>query len=157
MFSLDIPGRATLTLEHIVLDVNGTIALDGELLPGVTERLAELRPILTIHLITADTHGRQREIDRLLGLTATLLPAGIDQADAKAALVRELGADRCVAIGNGANDTLMLEEAALGICVVGTEGAAVASLVNADVVVTGITDALDLLLYPRRLVATLRR
>ena len=69
----------------------------------------------------------------------------------------ELGADRCVAIGNGANDALMVDEAALGICVLGPEGSAVACLVRADVVTPGITDALDLLLHPRRLVATLRR
>ncbi len=157
MFTLDIPGHATLTLDHLVLDVNGTIALDGALLPGVAERLEALRPTLTLHLVTADTHGRQQEIDRALGLTATLLPAGIDQAEAKAALVRALGAARVAAIGNGANDALMLDEAALGICVLGPEGTALACLLQADVVVSSIADALDLLLHPRRLVATLRR
>lgn len=103
MLSVAISGHATLTLEHLVLDVNGTIALDGALLPGVAELLAALRPTLTLHLVTADTHGRQHEIDRELGLTATLLPAGIDQAEAKAALVRGLGVGRVAAIGNGAN------------------------------------------------------
>ncbi len=157
MFGVDIPGRGLFALDHLVLDVNGTIALDGELLPGVVGRLAALSGTLTVHLVTADTHGRQQEIDRALGLTATLLPAGIDQAEAKAALVRQLGSDRCVAIGNGANDALMVDEAALGICVLGSEGAAVATLTRADIVTTSIADALDLLLHPRRLVATLRR
>jgi P-type E1-E2 ATPase len=157
MFTLDIPGHGTLALDYLVLDVNGTIALDGALLPGVAERLEALRGTFTLHLVTADTHGRQREIDRALGLTATLLPSGIDQAEAKAGYVRGLGADRVVAIGNGANDALMLAEAALGMCVLGPEGTALACLVHADVVVTSVTDALDLLLHPRRLVATLRR
>jgi soluble P-type ATPase len=41
--------------------------------------------------------------------------------------------------------------------VIGREGTAAALLGAADVVVTRIEDALDLLLDPRRLVATLRR
>lgn len=157
MLSLDIPGHGALTLEHLVLDVNGTIALDGELLVGVTERLEQLRLTLTVHLLTADTHGRQADVDDALGLTATLLPAGIDQAEAKAAYVHSLRPERVVAVGNGANDALMLAAAALSICVIGPEGAAVASLTSATVAVTNINDALELLLHPLRLVATLRK
>ncbi len=69
----------------------------------------------------------------------------------------DLGPERCVAIGNGANDAAMLEAAALGIAVVGPEGAAASAVGNADVVCTSITDALDLLLDERALIATLRR
>jgi soluble P-type ATPase len=50
----------------------------------------------------------------------------------------------------------MLGEAALGIAVVGPEGAASASLAAADVVCGSILVALDLLLEPRALAATLR-
>jgi len=51
----------------------------------------------------------------------------------------------------------MVGEPALGIAVVGPEGAAGAAVGAADVVVTDIRTALDLLLRPRRLVATLRQ
>ena len=50
----------------------------------------------------------------------------------------------------------MLAEAALGIAVVGPEGAAAATLAAADVVAPGIFSALDLLANPLRLTATLR-
>ena len=60
-------------------------------------------------------------------------------------------------IGNGANDVLVLEGAALGIAVIGPEGASSAALRAADVVCASIVDALDLLLEPRALTATLRR
>lgn len=162
MLEVDIPGRAGLRLDHLVLDVNGTIALDGCLLPGVAERLQALAGRLEVHLLTADTHGRQDELDRTLGLRATRLAADRPQAAQKAEHVRRLGrrsvvgVGSVVAIGNGANDALMLREAALGIAVVGGEGAAGAALREADVVVTDILAALDLLLQPRRLVATLR-
>ena len=38
MLTIPIPGRSALQLQHIVLDYNGTIALDGELMPGVEDR-----------------------------------------------------------------------------------------------------------------------
>ncbi len=155
MIRLDIPGWGVLELEHLVLDLNGTIALDGEVLAGVPERLAALSESLTIHLVTADTRGQATVIAEQLGIRLVLVTPG-DEADQKRALVERLGAERVVAIGNGANDAKMLQAAVLGIAVLGPEGLAGEALRAADVVV-GIHDALDLLLHPRRLVATLRR
>jgi P-type E1-E2 ATPase len=140
----------------VVLDVNGTLALDGRLLPGVAERLRALGPQLDVHLITADTFGAQDEIDRALGLKAVRLGAVASQTAAKADFVRSLGRERVVAIGNGANDAEMLSEASLGIAIVGPEGAAVRAVAAADVAVSDILVALDLLLHTKRLVATLR-
>ena len=61
-----------------------------------------------------------------------------------------------VAIGNGRNDRMMLAAAAIGIALVQAEGAAGQAVLCADVVATGILDALGLLEHPQRLVATLR-
>jgi soluble P-type ATPase len=83
-------------------------------------------------------------------------PHAIADGDDKARFVEGLGAERCVAIGNGANDAAMLAAAALGIAVVGPEGAAGSALLAADVVARSIADALDLVLDERALVATLR-
>jgi soluble P-type ATPase len=77
-------------------------------------------------------------------------------ADDKVRALESYGANRCVAIGNGANDTEMLAAAALGIAVVGPEGASSAALAAGDVVCNSIVDALDLLIEPRLLIATLR-
>ena len=155
MIRLRIPGRDVLELDNLVLDLNGTIALDGELLEGVPERLVAVSEKLHIHLVTADTQGRAEPIAEELGVTLVRVAPG-DEAAQKRALVKHIGADRVVAIGNGANDAGMLREAALGIAVLGAEGLAVEALQAADVVAT-IHDALDLLLHTRRLVATLRR
>ena len=157
MLSLEIPGRGRYTLARLVLDVNGTIAEDGHLIPGVKERLARLRRDLEVVMVTADTHGRQVAIDRELEMEAVRLERGKAEAPQKAKLVRRLGSDATVAIGNGANDALMLKEAAIGIVVIEAEGASVATLLNADAVTRSIGDALDLLCAPRRLVATLRQ
>src|SRR5512140_1671123 len=156
MLEVEIPGRGVLRLAHLVLDVNGTIALDGVLRPGVVDRLRALGASLAVHLLTADTHGRQDDLDNALGVRATRLTTDRSQVEQKAEHVRRLGAAAVVAVGNGANDALMLREAALGIAVVGGEGAAAVALREADVVVTDVLAALDLLLNPRRLAATLR-
>lgn len=152
---IDIPGRGRLSLTQLVLDLNGTIACDGEVLPGVAERVAALAGQLEITLLTADTHGRAAATAAALGTALARIARG-DETAQKALFVRTAGAEHVVAIGNGANDAEMLRTAALGIAVVGEEGLALEALLAADLVVPGITAALDLLLVPARLQATLR-
>ena len=149
---VEIPGRASLTLRHLVLDLNGTLAVDGQVLPGIPERLSLLGAHLDVHVLTAGTHGNVAACARVLDVQPTLIGAG----DEKRAYVRDLGGASVVAMGNGANDVLMLEEAALGIAVLGPEGLCAAALRAADVVVSNPCDGLDLLLMPARLIATLR-
>ncbi|HTY61962.1 MAG TPA: ATPase P [Acidobacteriota bacterium] len=156
MIEIDVPGYRKFRLSHLVLDVNGTIAKDGQLIDGVHELLAKLGSQIEVHMITADTHGRQEVINRQLNLTAVSIPVQ-KQAEAKLDYINKLGTDSVVAVGNGANDALMLEHAALGIGIIGAEGAAGITLQKADVVVTDTRSALELLLYPKRLMATLRR
>jgi len=156
MIELTIPGRGELTLEHLVCDVNGTLALDGQLPDGMVRALNSLRDRLTLHLLTADTHGRQAVIDQQLNLKAQRIRPG-DEGQQKADFIHRLGAERVVAIGQGANDAAMLRSAALGICVLSAEGTAQETLLAADLVVANIFDALDLLEKPLRIVATLRK
>ena len=156
MIELNIPGRGTIQLEHLVTDVNGTLAVDGQLLDGLRRRLKDLQDRLELHLLTADTHGRQRFIDQQLNLFADRVQSG-DEAGQKAAFVRQLGAEHVVAIGQGANDAAMLKEAAVGICVLSQEGTAVEALLAADLAAPDIFAALELLEKPLRIVATLRK
>ena len=155
MLEVTIPSRGLLRLEYLVLDVNGTIALDGQLLPGVRERLDRLGEALETWLVSADTHGTLAELADALQVKWRRLKQG-GEAEQKAAFVQKLGAERVVAIGNGANDAAMLQRAALGIAVLGGEGLAAVCLTAADVIAPSIESALDLLLCPRRLIATLR-
>lgn len=156
MIELNIPGRGVLQLQHLVSDVNGTLALDGQLLDGLAWSLNKLRDRLGIHLLTADTHGRQAVIDQQLGLQAVRIQPG-QEALQKAEYVQALGAGSVVAIGQGANDAGMLKAAGLGICVLSKEGAAAETLFSADLVVLNIFDALELLDNPLRIVASLRK
>ena len=155
MIEVDIPGYRTLQLEHLVLDHNGTLAVDGILRPGVQECLQKLSSDVTIYVVTADTFGKAGA--QLAGIPCelTILPSG-DQDVGKLEFIQKLGIERTVCMGNGRNDRLMLKEAALGVAVILEEGAAVETVSAADVVCSGIVPALELLLYPLRLTATLR-
>jgi len=156
MIELNIPGFGILRLEHLVFDVNGTLAVDGQLAEGLPRSIRALRDRLQIHLLTADTHGKQALIDQQLGLQAVRIQPG-NEAGQKAEYVHRLGAEQVVAIGQGANDAAMLQAAALGICIISREGSATQSVLSADILVPDIHAALELLEKPLRIVATLRK
>jgi len=156
VLGFDIPARGVLTIKNAVFDFNGTLAVDGNIRPGVAERLNQLAGHIQVFVVTADTFGTVRQACRDIDCEVTVLatnPGGPE----KERFVRELGAAETAAFGNGANDIPMLEAAGLGVAVLEGEGAAVGSLMAADVVVRNIIEGLDLLLKPGRLVATLRR
>jgi len=155
MVEMDIPGFGPVRLERLVFDFTGTLSLDGRLLPGIRERLKRISEILKVHILTADTFGKA-EIE-LTGLDCALqLLKGNHHDVQKKEYVKHLGADRVIAIGNGSNDRLMLKAAKIGIAVTEGEGCSVEALMNAKIHVSSAVNALDLVLNPLRLKATLR-
>lgn len=155
MIELDIPGYGALRLEHLVSDFTGTLAFDGRLLPGVKELLNDLARVVTVHVLTADTFGRCREELEGVNCSLTVL-SGPDVDLQKEAYIRTLGTERTASVGNGVNDRRMLKAARVGIAVTGREGCAVEAMVNANIVVNDIRDALGFFVHPKRLTATLR-
>lgn len=156
MIQVNIPGRDTLNLEILVLDYNGTLALDGEIFESVKDNLIRLSPFLQIHILTSDTYGTVERQCKGLPVQVEVLKS-IDHTTEKADYLSQFNSQEIVAIGNGANDHLMLKRAHLGIGVIGFEGASVQALLSADLVVHKIDDAFGLLLETQRLKATLRR
>ena len=155
MLTIDVPGWKPLVLTHLFLDFNGTLALDGTILPGVAEQLMDLSRDLDIHVLTADTFGSVRAELGAIPCVLAIIPPG-NQARAKAEYLQTFDPAGSVAVGNGRNDALLLQQAALGIALLQEEGAAPQTLAAADVVCRSIRDALDLLRNPLRLAATLR-
>jgi len=156
MIKIEIPGRESLQLENLVLDLNGTIAVDGDVDLQLIDRLRELAKSLKPYIITAGTHGKLDQLKDALGIDIHKIEPA-KEAEQKQTFIRDLGADKTVALGNGANDKLMLKDAAIGIAVIGVEGASIDTILSGDVVVRNAKDALDLLLKPKRLIATLRK
>ena len=150
--TVEIPGRETLVLHHLLLDQNGTLTDRGELIDGVAERLARVKADLRPHLLSADTFGTLEHLSTELDIEAHRVTTGAEKQRFLARLVPH----GCVAIGNGTNDERMLRAATLGIVVLGPEGTSTAAMMAAHVVCGSILHALDLLLDTRLLVATLR-
>ena len=154
MLNINIPGRDELILSHLVLDYNGTIAEDGLIIPGIAERLEQLCKDLEICVITADTHGTAARRCEGLPLKVLTFPT-TEVGSIKADHVRNLSGG-VVTIGNGFNDVAMSDAADLSICVLGPEGCCGKLAAHCDILSRSIEDALDLLLKPNRLRATLR-
>lgn len=155
MIEVDIPGFGPVRIAHVVTDFTGTLSVDGTLVPGVRERLVGLSGLLRLHVLTADTFGRAR--GELEGLDCEfLLLTGDDHDVQKEQYVMQLGPENVAALGNGNNDRRMLKAARVGIAVCLKEGCSKDALTSADVIVTSANDALDLVLNPTRLKATLR-
>jgi P-type E1-E2 ATPase len=153
---LEIPGWGTLNLKQALFDLNGTLATDGILPEIVKEKLRLLQDLLAVYLVTADTHGTAADLAKDCGgIEIARIEAG-DEAEQKSKILEKLGATQTIAFGNGANDVLMLGKACLGICVMHGEGISVQALLASDVLAASAEEALDLLLKPARLVATLR-
>lgn len=155
VIEIDVPGLRTFRLHHLVMDYNGTLARDGALLDGVRQRLDVLRAALRLHVVTADTFGMARKNLEGVECELAIIPEG-GQAEAKLAYIQKLETEGVTSIGNGRNDRLMLKHSALGIALVQEEGASFEALCACHVAVRSINDALDLLLRPKRLIATLR-
>lgn len=152
---IDIPGYKRLDLNTLLLDYNGTIAIDGCIPDSVKTRIFELANEFHIVVLTADTHGTAKKQCEGLPLEIHTFPVG-DAADYKEAVLKQFGAENCVCIGNGRNDIKMFKEAALSIAIIGIEGVCGTLLKESDICVTSIEDGLDLLLNPKRIIADLR-
>lgn len=155
MIEIDIPGKEKLTLYYLVSDFTGTLSVDGNLVPGVKEKLNQLAEKLKIYILTADTFGKAKTALEGVKAEVIILSPGKED-EQKEEFVKKLGEEKVVAFGNGRNDRKLLKIAKIGIAVLLDEGCAVETLLNADIVVKSPLDAIELLLNPKRLIADLR-
>lgn len=156
MIDIAVPGRGHYCIEHLILDLNGTIALDGKIIRGVKERIITLSKNVDVIVVTADTNKNAKKLLKDLPVTLRTIEES-RESEQKARLVREKGEGVTVCVGNGSNDVSMLKESVIGICIVGREGASSDAMMAADLVVPSINDALELFLKPHRIKASLRR
>jgi P-type E1-E2 ATPase len=156
MINLSIPGfKEDITLHHLVLDFNGTLAVDGILIKGVKPLLTKLSKQINVHVFTGDTLGTARKQLKDMPCKITLLTK-TNQAEQKRKHLQKLKPATCISIGNGRNDRFMLKDSAIGIVLVQKEGGAAETIMAADIVCTDILTALEIVSKPSRLMATLR-
>lgn len=155
MINVNILGFKDLTLTDVIFDYNGTLAVDGILIKGVAEQLIALSEKINIHVVTGDSLGTAK--NELKGIPCSVfITPQLEQGLAKQDYLQKLNLKTTISIGNGRNDQQIVEESAIGVIILGPEGAAKEAMVAADIVVTNIFDAINLLLHPGRLLSTLR-
>ena len=154
--TVEIPHYKTLELKHLVLDYNGTLAKDGTLIEETVPLLHALGEHYTLHVITSDTFGTVQAQLEGLDITVKVLHSD-DHTREKSDYIEALNAESCIAVGNGSNDMLMLQNAVLGIALIGHEGCSSRTLNSSDIVCSNISDTLELILSPKRMIATLRQ
>jgi len=155
MLYYNIPGRGKIEIENVVMDYNGTIAVDGKIVEGVKGLIQKLKDCVNVYILTADTYGTARNECKDLGVNVMTFPnenAGIYKKE----IVRKLGGNKTLCIGNGYNDIPMFKESILTIAVIEGEGACSKLILNADIVTKSIIDAIELILNENRMKATLR-
>jgi soluble P-type ATPase len=154
MISIERPGQSNLEVEFILIDFEGTLASDRRVHPKAKDRINLLSKRAKIYILTKEEKERVEEVLKKVKAEIIYSMEG-KSSQQKLGLLRQLGASRTVAIGNGVDDVPMIEEAGFGICILGKEGTFSEAMEKADVVFTNILDALDFLLKPLRQKATL--
>ncbi|MFW9770806.1 MAG: HAD family hydrolase [Candidatus Heimdallarchaeota archaeon] len=157
MRTLDIPNYGKITIKNIVFDVNGTIQFKGRISKKFIKYIKDLKRFYEIYLISADTRGNLRHLAEKLHVNyIRIFSVETSEAEAKNNELLKLGKDITVAIGNGNNDYLMLKNAIIGIAILGEEGSTKNAILNSDVILTNVIDAINFLLDEKTMIATLR-
>jgi soluble P-type ATPase len=154
MITIRRAGQEPLEMEFILIDLEGTLAQDRRIHPKAKDKMNLLSKRAKIYIMSKEKNeGVALALEKVKAEVIYFTEG--DTAQRKLNLLRQLGTTRTVAIGNGMDDILILEEASLGICVIGREGAAGAAIRQADLLFADVVEALDFLLKPLRQEATL--
>jgi len=149
----NIPGMNELEIKTIILDLNGTLSVGGIVPDGVKERLGKLKDMgFNVLFFTGNTRNDADDLAADLGVDWKLAKNAGDKRD----LALELDPDTCASIGNGLIDLELMKVVKLSIITLQAEGVHVQTLMNSDVIIPTINDALDLFIDEQRLIATLR-
>ncbi|WP_287582993.1 HAD hydrolase family protein [Candidatus Borrarchaeum sp.] len=157
MIVIEIPGMEKIMIQQIICDLNGTLAMTGQISNEVKAKLKMLKNKVRVIIASSDSRGNLKEIGEELGVDTYHLKLEQPEDEEKKELILQLGVENTAAIGNGVNDNKMLEEAKISIAVIGREGAAFKTINVADILVTDPAYALDLFLDTNKLRSTLRR
>jgi soluble P-type ATPase len=173
MINIQRPGQTNLEIDFILIDFEGTLASDRRVHPKAKDKINLLSKRVKIYIfvnppippfnkggrggiLAKEEKGRVEEALSKVKAEIVYLKEG-ESSQKKLDLLRQLGPAKTVAVGNGVDDVSMIEEAGLGVCVLGKEGTSSEATKKADVVFMNILDALDFLLKPLRQKATLSK
>src|SRR5208337_2859845 len=103
MISIERPGQNNLEIEFILIDFEGTLASDRRVHPKAKDKINLLSKRTKIYILTAEEKERVEEVLRKVKAEIIYLTQG-ESSQKKLDLLRRLGPNRTVAIGNGMDD-----------------------------------------------------
>ncbi len=144
-----------LTLKYLLLDYTGTLSEHGKLMNCIKEKIQQLSgKFEKIFVLTADTFGTaERE---LKGLPVEVKILKHPSSEGKIEVVKKLGGEFCVSVGNGNNDIEMLKLTKLSLAVINKDGCHAKLIGVADILFKSTCDALDAISEPKVLISLLR-
>lgn len=148
---LEIPGYDQFHIKNIIFDYNGTIANDGKLL-DIKAQLETLSQSFDVYILTGDTYGNVKKQFHMTDIQLIQTKTGVEKGE----FIDQLDPKTCIAIGNGTIDKVMMKKSALAIAVIGHEGCSTQAILNSDLLVKSIEEAISLIVNPIKLVATLK-
>ena len=153
---VEIPGFKKVDVKNVVFDYNGTLAKDGKLKDSTKELLKKVCEKFTVFVITADTFGSVQKELKDFNLNIKILHSD-NHTKEKESFIKSFKDGDVVSFGNGNNDALMLKASSISIAIIEGEGCSKEALLNSTLICKDIDDAINLLLNPKRLIATLRK
>lgn len=153
---ISIAGFGEFDINYLIFDLNGTLAIDGEIPSLVQEEIKTLKKDFEIVIVSRDIHGNVSELAKSLGVQHRRISGESSASEQKANIVKQIGGQKVISIGNGNSDRGMFAESAISIAVAGPEGASFNCIKEADIVVKDIYDALECIKKPIRIIATLQ-
>jgi len=153
---INVPETGKYEIENIVFDYNGTIAINGEIISGVLEKIVKLTELFNVTIITADTFNTVRKAFKGTNVNIHV----IDNENGtiqKKEFIKNIGSNKTIALGNGRNDQLMLKEAIISIAILNDEGVSLKALNNADFLLKDINHFFEMIEEPKKLIAILRK
>jgi len=147
-------GVGEIELTNIILDLNGTLAINGKLVEGVKNRLVKLKQMgFNLYLFTGDQRGNAIDLASEISIKVQKATT----SDEKEALTMKLETEKTVAIGNARIDIGTFKSCKLRIGTLQAEGIHTEILPYIDILVPSINDALDLLINSDVFNATMRK
>jgi soluble P-type ATPase len=156
MISIQRSGMENLDIHYVLIDFEGTLAMDSRVHPKAKEKVNLLSKRANIYILTKSNREKVEKSLRKMKVDIVYVTEG-DASQQKLNVLQRLGPHLTAVIGNGLDDLQMMDQAGLGMCVIGKEGSSAEAVAKADLVVTNVLDALDFLLKPLRQSAILGR
>jgi P-type E1-E2 ATPase len=149
----NIPKGETIEINTIVLDLNGTLTVNGKLESSTEKLVKQLQNKgFRLVLISGDIRGNAKAIADKLGMDLYLGST----SDEKAAQMQQFDKSKTAAIGNARIDIGTFENAILSIATLQSEGIHTTIIKHVDIIVPSIDNALQLFLDKKSLEGTLR-